>query len=65
MIRRFGQIASIPSANPASNDLRTKLRPFHRNRFFAVCWVMVLAPRKPWPARYSASALRMALKSTP
>ena len=44
MIRRLGSTRSIHSASGNSRPLRMKLRPGHRNRFLAVCWVMVEPP---------------------
>ena len=44
-MRRFGSTRSIHTASGNSSALRTKLRPGHRNRFLAICWVMVEPPR--------------------
>src|SRR6185437_15831951 len=44
--RRLGQVMSISTVKYASRPLRKKPPPFHRNRLRAVCWVMVLAPRR-------------------
>ena len=33
------------TVNQASIDLRSRLRPGHRNRFLATCWVIVDPPR--------------------
>ena len=60
-MRRFGSTRSIQIASGNSSALRTKLRPPHRNRFFAVCWVMVEAPR----ASPSSSASSIAACSSP
>jgi hypothetical protein len=45
--------------------LRTKLRPFQRKRFFATCWLIVLAPRRRSPSSASAIASWIASTSKP
>jgi hypothetical protein len=64
-MRSFGHMLSIMIVSMASRPLRTKLRPDHRNRFFATCWVMVLAPRSLWPRSCARTASRIDLKSKP
>src|SRR6266566_1041069 len=44
-IRSLDKTSSSPSAVAASLSLRIGLREDERYRFFASCWVMVLAPR--------------------
>ena len=50
---------------PASSPLRNQLWPRQRNRFFATCCEIVLAPRTRRPRSRSASALSICLKSKP
>ena len=45
--------------------MRTKLRPGHRNRFFATCWVMVEPPRATSPSSASSITSRSASQSMP
>ncbi|MNL78595.1 hypothetical protein D3C87_2050250 [compost metagenome] len=42
-----------------------KDRPFHKNRFLAVCMGMVLAPRVASPASASSTTLFICSQSTP
>lgn len=48
-MRALESSASFQRSSHASSPLRSQLRPGQRNRFFAVCWVMMLAPRTPSP----------------
>jgi hypothetical protein len=64
-MRRLGQVISSSAVKYTSRALRTKLRPLHRNRFFAVCWLIVLAPRRRSPSSASSIASRMACTSKP
>ena len=64
-IRVFGHIASISTVYQASRPLRSQLRPCHRNRFLAVCWLMVLAPRTRLPRALWSIAFSIASRSKP
>lgn len=64
-MRCFGQSTSISTVYQASSPLRSQLRPSQRNRFFATCWLMVLAPRIGRPRALFCSALSMASRSKP
>ena len=52
-MRCFGQSHSIQTVNQTSSPLRSQLWPGQRNRFFATCWLIVLAPRSRRPLRAS------------
>ncbi len=45
--------------------LRNQLRPGKRKTFFAVCWDMVLAPRRRFPLLWSSTAFLTASQSKP
>ena len=45
--------------------MRTKLRPCHRNRFFATCWVMVDTPLASLMSSTSSIRSRISFQSTP
>src|SRR3989449_4784919 len=53
-IRSLDRTSSSPSAVAASLSLRIGLREDERYRFFASCWVMVLAPRSRSRCRHAA-----------
>src|SRR5690625_2724479 len=64
-MRCLGHISSISTVYQASRPLRTQLRPLHRNTFFAVCWLMVLAPRRRPPRACCSRAFSIASRSKP
>ena len=64
-MRCFGQSHSIQTVNHTSSPLRSQLWPGQRNRFFATCWLIVLAPRRRRPLRASFTAFSIAAKSNP
>jgi hypothetical protein len=78
-MRRFGHSVSISAVYQTSRPLRSQRvgpLPCQRNRFLAVCWLIVLAPRMPrtgrprisaraWTRSLWARALAIASKSKP
>ena len=74
MVRFFDQTLPRTSAMPISMPLRTTERPGHRKRFFAVCMVIVEAPRRgprlparsrtSWSASQSTPSLRQNVASS-
>ena len=64
-MRCFGHSVSISTVKYASRPLRTQLCPGHRNRFFATCCEIVLAPRTRRPRSRSSSASLIDFRSKP
>ena len=65
MMRFFDQTLPRMSAMGISTALRMAERPGQRKRFFAVCMVMVEAPRVGPASPAPAKTLRRAPQSTP
>lgn len=65
MIRSLFQHVSIRTVKYTSSPLRSHDDDGHRNTFFAVCWLMVLAPRAFLRVLFSSTAFYISTKSKP